>query len=1265
MTSACWNSVSDSAKSLLGAAMARRTGRSEWREALGRVALAGVVFLFACDLSEVIVTDPPILGSISGVVTVEGERLLGATVKIGGVYNDSTQTSGNGGYSFERVADGQYTVTAQGPVDVLFSENQKGATIRTDGESVTVDFDGDYKRTSTVQGRVSAGGEGLAGILVSLGGVETGDTTTDASGDYRFSGMRAGDYTVVIRGFDGERYAFDPLSKSVNVGVDATESADFVGDVLVYITTDSLANGVVGTPYADTLEATGGDGSYAWSISANTLPAGLSLSEGGEISGTPMPPAGTSYFTVQVTSGGQTDTKELSITIVGLTSGLIAYYPLDGNATDASGNGLNGDVYGPVATPDRHGVAGGAMLFDGDNDYIKIPHDPSLNSESLGVSGWFRLDSSRPSRQSLVSHHGTGSSALDPYIVVVSPGDILHVGFEGDDPTSTVQNIGLDSPVAVGQWHHVAASYDADSGVAELYLDGVPVDQETLQMTLHTNTIGVMLGGDMDLNGGPRGDYLLGALDEVRLYSRPLTAADVQALCDVASICQVSHPPPVVTTTSLKAGVVGTPYADTLEATGGDGSYTWSVSAGMLPAGLALSAGGEISGTPTEADTSPFTVQVESAGQTAEKPLSITVHAVLSITTTSLADGVVGTAYSDTLVAAGGDGTYTWSIAVDSLPAGLSLDASTGEISGTPMPPAGTSYFTVRVTSGGQTATKGLSITVTPGLGIGFGDEQFALIPAGTFQMGSTNGGSDEQPVHTVNITQPFYMQKTEVTQAQWQQVMGSNPSYRDSCGDTCPVETVSWNDIQTFMANLNAQDTGKNYYRLPTEAEWEYAARAMTTGDYGGTGVLDDMGWYSDNSGSTPHPVAAKQANTWALFDMHGNVWEWVQDWYSESYYSVSPTNDPPGPVTASDRVLRGGWWVGSAFVARSASRRGSSPTYRSSTFGFRLARGELPPPTITTDSLLADGVVGAAYSQMLAAAGGDGSYTWAVSVDSLPAGLALDTSTGVISGTPDTAATSNFTVQVTSAGQTATKRLSITVHAGLSVTTTSLADGVVGAAYSQTLAAVGGDGSYTWAVSVDSLPVGLALSDSTGVISGTPTTAATSNFTVQVTSGDGQTATKELSITVVVGSQTKIVSTAFVDGDPVADVTPGQVISVPITFNMTNVSAEGDLGSVQFDLNYDTLTLTYDSVQRGILSGLDNVAHLAGKVKFAFVSTNPQGYPALILCVVHFTVSSGAIPGIERTFDLVYTASPTDTSFNSYTHPFVVNGKLRIIPP
>jgi formylglycine-generating enzyme required for sulfatase activity len=215
----------------------------------------------------------------------------------------------------------------------------------------------------------------------------------------------------------------------------------------------------------------------------------------------------------------------------------------------------------------------------------------------------------------------------------------------------------------------------------------------------------------------------------------------------------------------------------------------------------------------------------------------------------------------------------------------------------------------------------------------------FVLIPAGIFEMGSTTGNLNERPVRTVRLTRAFRLQTTEVTQAQWQAVMGSNPSAHAACGATCPVERVSWEDVQQFLARLNAQDPGKGY-RLPTEAEWEYAARAGTGGDFGGTGVLSDMGWYADNSGGRTQPVGQKRANAWGLHDMHGNVWEWVQDWYAGDYYGYGITVDPPGLATGETRVLRGGSRSVSAAGARSASRYHAPPGGQGSDYGFRLAQ-------------------------------------------------------------------------------------------------------------------------------------------------------------------------------------------------------------------------------------------------------------------------------------------------------------------------------------
>ena len=211
----------------------------------------------------------------------------------------------------------------------------------------------------------------------------------------------------------------------------------------------------------------------------------------------------------------------------------------------------------------------------------------------------------------------------------------------------------------------------------------------------------------------------------------------------------------------------------------------------------------------------------------------------------------------------------------------------------------------------------------------------FAPIPAGEFMMGSENGRPDEKPVHRVRISQAFGMGKYEVTQAQWEAVMGDNPS--DFGGANRPVENVSWNDAQVFIGKLNASD-GRYVYRLPTEAEWEYACSAGSNGDDAGKPGM--VAWYDGNAEAMTHPVGRKQPNAWGLCDMRGNVFEWCEDWYDSDYYARSPGVDPHGPESGMFRVKRGGSWGAPASFLRATARDMFSPNYRFDYVGFRLAR-------------------------------------------------------------------------------------------------------------------------------------------------------------------------------------------------------------------------------------------------------------------------------------------------------------------------------------
>jgi formylglycine-generating enzyme required for sulfatase activity len=221
----------------------------------------------------------------------------------------------------------------------------------------------------------------------------------------------------------------------------------------------------------------------------------------------------------------------------------------------------------------------------------------------------------------------------------------------------------------------------------------------------------------------------------------------------------------------------------------------------------------------------------------------------------------------------------------------------------------------------------------------------FIFIQSGCYQMGNDKKPTErtvgETPSHRVCIDKPFFIGETEVTQKQWQDVMGNNPS-KNKVEDK-PVDRVSWDDVQEFIKKLNAKEGG-NYFRLPTEAEWEYAARAGNDTDYSfgdNPKSLPQFAWFG-NLGykGSPHEVAQKDPNEWGLYDMHGNVWEWVQDWYDGSYYSNSPANNPTGPETGKYKVYRGGSFIGKATNLRSSVRFSALPMSRTHDVGFRLAR-------------------------------------------------------------------------------------------------------------------------------------------------------------------------------------------------------------------------------------------------------------------------------------------------------------------------------------
>jgi hypothetical protein len=531
-----------------------------------------------------------------------------------------------------------------------------------------------------------------------------------------------------------------------------------------------------------------------------------------------------------------------------------------------------------------------------------------------------------------------------------------------------------------------------------------------------------------------------------------------------------------IATTTVPNGVMGTVYPNTtLQAQGGTTPYTWSISAGALPAGMTLSAGGVLGGTPSATGPFTFTAKVTDSTNptalTATQPYTFTIEAPLAITTTSpLPTGTVGVSYSQTLKATGGSGQYTWSVSSGTLPAGLTLIAATGVISGQPSA-SGAASFTIQVIDSNQLTTSApFALTINPALSITTNPP----LPTGTVgvnysQTVTATGGSGQYTWSVTSGSLPAGLSLNAATG-----VISGQPSASGAASFT----------IQVTDSN---QVTASKLFPLTINP-----ALAITT-----------------TSPLPPGTVGVSYSQTLKATGGSGQY-----------TWSVSSGSLPGGLSLNSVTGLIGGQPTAAGTSNLTIQVTDSNSITASAPFSLTID----VLPSITTSSPLANGIVSVAYNQTLAGTGGDLPYTWSLTSGTLPGGLTLAASTGVISGIPNATGAFTFTIQLkdsTSPANTATKQFAITVSAGLTITTAVLPNATVGVVYSQTIAAAGGAPPYTWSITAGTLPAGLSLSSTsstTAAITGTPSAAGQSTFTVTVRDAASGTANQSLTLTVAI---------------------------------------------------------------------------------------------------------------------------------------------------
>ncbi len=941
-----------------------------------------------------------------------------------------------------------------------------------------------YSRTVT-----ASGGTGTFTYSVSAGSLGGGLTLNASTGAISGTPTTAGTRSFTIRATDGN-------------GTFASQAYTITISAAIAVSPTSLANGTVGTPYSRTVSATGGSGSYTYSVSAGSLPAGLTLNaSSGAISGTPTA-VGASPFTIRATDGnGAFGSRAYTVTIAAapvvvnpatLPGGAVgAAYSQVVSASGGTGSftfsvsagslpaglSLNAATGAIAGTPTAAGLrtftirATDGNGATGTRSYsVRINAAIVVNPASLagGTAG-------TPYSQIITATGGSGgytyslSAGTLPAGLALNPtsGAISGTPITGGPSAFTIR--ATDSNGAAGSRAYTVTIAPAPITLNPPSLPGATVGTSYLQTVAATGGTGsysfTVSAGTLPagLTLSPSSGVISGTPTAAGVVSFTIRATDGSGGTGLrAYTITIASAPIAVSPVSLLGGTVGVAYSQVVSATGGIGGFTYSVSAGALPAGLSLNAAtGAIAGTPTSAGPSSFTIRAtDSGGTSGTRAYTVTMNAAVTVNPASLPNGTVGAAYSQAVTASGGNGSFSYGVSAGSLPAGLSLNPSSGLLSGTPTT-AATSSFTVTATDGnGVTGSRAYSVTIAAGIAVNPATLPSASVGTPYTQAITATGGTG---TYTFGVTAG---------------ALPAGLSLNPSTGAITSTPTTAATSSVTITATDSNGATGSRSYT------------------------------FTVNAGIAVNPAALPAATVGAPYSQAVSATGGTGTYT----YSVTAGSLPAGLTLNASTGVISGTPTGAATSNFTVTATDGISATGSRAFSF-VVNGAMAVNPAT----LPNGTAGTAYSQTVSATGGNGSYTFSVTAGSLPAGLTLNASTGALTGTPSTASSSNFTLTaVDGTGATASRAYTVTINAALSLNPPTLPNATVGTAYEPTLAATGGNGSYTYSITSGSLPAGLALNAATGVLAGMPTAAATSIFTVMVTDGLGVTASRAYTVEV-----------------------------------------------------------------------------------------------------------------------------------------------------